>query len=164
MGGVAPVAIDINMGCPVHKVFSNGEGSALMKNPDLIYRITKAVSKSIDIPCTVKIRAGIDENSKNAVECAIAAEDAGASLVAVHGRTRVEMYSGKADMEIIKNVKKSIHIPVIANGDICSGEDAVRELLETGAAAQRMRCLLYPGRCGSSRDFGRPVSQRQEGH
>ena len=133
MGGVAPAAIDINMGCPVHKVFSNGEGSALMKNPDLIYRITKAVSKSIDIPCTVKIRAGIDENSKNAVECAIAAEDAGASLVAVHGRTRVEMYSGKADMEIIKNVKKSIHIPVIANGDICSGEDAVRELLETGA-------------------------------
>ena len=132
-GGVPPVAIDINMGCPVPKVFSNGEGSALMKNPDLIYKIVKAVCSSVDIPTTVKMRAGIDKNSRNAVECAIAAEEGGASLVAVHGRTRVEMYSGKADMEIIKNVKQSLHIPVIANGDITSGADALRVLCETGA-------------------------------
>ena len=132
-GGVPPVAIDINMGCPVPKVFSNGEGSALMKNPDLIYKIVKAVCSSVDIPTTVKMRAGIDKNSRNAVECAIAAEEGGASLVAVHGRTRVEMYSGKADMEIVKNVKQSLHIPVIANGDITSGADALRVLCETGA-------------------------------
>lgn len=133
LGGVPPVAIDVNMGCPVHKVFSNGEGSALMKSPELIYKIVKAVSSAIDIPCTVKLRAGIDEKSRNAVECAIAAEAAGASLIAVHGRTRVEMYAGKADMQIIKNVKKSVQIPVIANGDICSGEDALQALLQTGA-------------------------------
>ena len=132
-GGVPPVAIDINMGCPVAKVFSNGEGSALMKNPDLIYRIVKAVSENISIPTTVKIRAGIDGKSINAVECAQAAESAGASLVAVHGRTRVDMYSGKADLEIIKKVKQSLHIPVIANGDITSGEEAVYALSATGA-------------------------------
>ena len=132
-GGTPPVAIDINMGCPVHKVFSNGEGSALMKNPDLIYKIVGAVSSAIDIPCTVKLRAGIDENSKNAVECALAAEAAGASLITIHGRTRVQMYSGKADMEIVKNVKKSVQVPVIANGDISSGDDAMRVLGETGA-------------------------------
>ena len=132
-GGVPPAAIDINMGCPVHKVYSNGEGSALMKNPDLIYKIVERVSKSIDVPCTVKMRAGIDENSKNAVECALAAEAGGAVAVAVHGRTRAEMYSGNADMEIVKDVKKSLHIPVIANGDITNGEEAMRVLLETGA-------------------------------
>lgn len=132
-GGVAPVAVDINMGCPVHKVYSNGEGSALMKSPELIFRIVRAVSCAIDVPCTVKMRAGVDSDSKNAVECALAAEEGGAALVAVHGRTRVEMYSGRADMEIIKNVKLSLHIPVIANGDIVSGEDAMRVLMETGA-------------------------------
>ena len=132
-GGVPPVAIDVNMGCPVHKVFSNGEGSALMKSPELIYKIVKAVSSAIDIPCTVKLRAGIDEKSRNAVECAIAAEAAGASLIALHGRTRVEMYAGKADMQIIKNVKNNLQIPVVANGDICTGEEAVRVLRETGA-------------------------------
>lgn len=132
-GGIAPIAIDINMGCPVHKVYLNGEGSALMKNPDLVYKIVERVSKSIDIPCIVKIRAGIDEKSKNAVECALAAEAGGAAAVAVHGRTRAEMYSGNADMEIIKNVKSHLHIPVIANGDITSGADALRVLSETGA-------------------------------
>lgn len=132
-GGIPPCAIDINMGCPVHKVYSNGEGSALMKNPDLVYKIVERVSKSIDIPCTVKIRAGIDEKSKNAVECALAAEAGGAVAVAVHGRTRVEMYSGSADMEIIKNVKCALHIPVIANGDIANGEDALRVFSQTGA-------------------------------
>lgn len=132
-GGTSPVAIDINMGCPVPKVFTNGEGSALMRDPELIYRIVRAVSQNTSLPTTVKMRAGIDGASRNAVECALAAEEGGAALVAVHGRTRVEMYSGKADMEIIKNVKKSLHIPVIANGDIASAEDAVRVLSETGA-------------------------------
>lgn len=132
-GGVTPCAIDINMGCPVHKVYSNGEGSALMKNPELVYKITERVSKSIDIPCTVKLRAGIDEKSKNAVECALAAEAGGAAAVVIHGRTRVEMYSGKADTEIIKNVKNALHIPVVANGDIICGAQAMRVLADTGA-------------------------------
>jgi nifR3 family TIM-barrel protein len=132
-GGAAPVAIDINMGCPVHKVYSNGEGSALMRDPERIYKIVRAVSSSIDIPTTVKLRAGVDEKSKNAVECALAAEAAGASLITVHGRTRAEMYSGKADMDIVKNVKLSLHIPVVANGDITSGETASSVLCETGA-------------------------------
>lgn len=132
-GGVPPVAIDINMGCPVAKVFTNGEGSALMKNPDRIYEIVKATVGSVDIPVTVKLRAGVDKESVNAVECAQAAESAGAALVAVHGRTRAEMYSGKADLEIIRKVKQSLHIPVIANGDITSGDDALTALSVTGA-------------------------------
>jgi nifR3 family TIM-barrel protein len=132
-GGVPPVAIDINMGCPVNKIFSNGEGSALLKNPELIYRIVSEVSSSIDIPCTVKLRTGITPDAKCAVECALAAEAGGAALVAVHGRTRVEMYSGNADMETVQKVKASLHIPVIANGDISSGEDALRALRQTGA-------------------------------
>lgn len=132
-GGVRPQSIDINMGCPVHKIYSNGEGSALMKNPDLIYDIVTAVSQNIDIPCTVKIRAGVDRESVNAVECALAVEAAGASLVAVHGRTKTEMYSGNADYEIVKNVKKCLKIPVIANGDIVDAESAVRVLSVTGA-------------------------------
>ena len=132
-GGVPPVAIDINMGCPVNKIYSNGEGSALMKNPELIYKIVRAVSENTAIPTTVKLRAGIDENSKNAEECALAAESAGAVAVAVHGRTRVEMYSGKVDFEIIKNVKRALHIPVIANGDITSQESAARMIALTGA-------------------------------
>lgn len=132
-GGVKPCAIDINMGCPVNKVFSNGEGSALMKNPELIYKITRAVSENTDLPCTVKMRLGITRDSINAVECALACEEAGASLIAVHGRTRAEMYSGNADMDGIKKVKQSLHIPVIANGDILTGEDALRVLFSTGA-------------------------------
>ena len=131
--GVRPVAIDINMGCPVNKIFSNGEGSALMKNPDLIYRITKAVSGAIDIPTTVKIRAGINKSSINAVECALAAEEGGATLLCIHGRTREQMYGGLADREIIKNVKDSLHIPLIANGDIVDGASALSMLRETGA-------------------------------
>ena len=129
--GSRAIAIDINMGCPVNKIYSNGEGSALMKNPDLIYRITRAVSSAIDIPTTVKIRSGINKNSINAVECALAAEEGGASLICVHGRTREQMYGGLADREIIKNVKSSLHIPVIANGDILSGEDALAMLRDT---------------------------------
>ena len=132
-GGVLPAAIDINMGCPVPKVFSQGEGSALMKNPELIYKIVKATVGATDLPITVKIRAGVDEKSKNATECALAAEAAGATLVAVHGRTRSEMYAGKADLDVIKDVKKSLHIPVVANGDIVSAESAVHMLRYTGA-------------------------------
>lgn len=132
-GGVPPVAIDINMGCPVNKVFSNGEGSALMKNPELIYKIVYAVSNNTHLPVTVKLRAGIDSASKNAVECALAAEAGGARAVTVHGRTRVEMYSGKSDFEIIKNVKKALHIPVVANGGVATGTDAAELLRKTGA-------------------------------
>ena len=131
--GVRPVAIDINMGCPVNKIFGNGEGSALMKNPDLIYRITKAVSTAIDIPTTVKIRAGVNKNSINAVECALAAEEGGASLLCIHGRTREQMYGGLADREIIKSVKDALRIPLIANGDITTAESALSMLQETGA-------------------------------
>ena len=132
-GGVPPVAIDINMGCPVHKIFSNGEGSALMKSPELILDIVRSVKDATPLPVTVKIRAGIDGEHINAVECALAAEEGGACLVAVHGRTRVEMYSGKADREIIKKVKERLHIPIIANGDVTSGEDALMMLQKTGA-------------------------------
>ncbi len=131
--GVAPTAIDINMGCPMQKVFGNGEGSALMRDPDLIYRICRATSAAIDIPLTVKMRAGINADSVSAVECSLAAEEGGASLVTVHGRTRVEMYSGQADMNIVKKVKNSLRIPVVANGDITCGVDALRVLSETGA-------------------------------
>ena len=131
--GIRPVAIDINMGCPVHKIFSNGEGSALMRDPDLIYRITKAVSGAIDIPTTVKIRAGINSQSINAVECARAAEEGGASMLTIHGRTREQMYGGLADREIIKNVKSTLQIPVIANGDIVDSASALAMLRDTGA-------------------------------
>ena len=132
-GLASPCAIDINMGCPVNKIFSNGEGSALMKSPDLIYRIVRAVKESTSLPVTVKQRIGISESYINAVECALAAEAGGAELVTVHGRTRVQMYSGEVSRETIKNVKDSLHIPVIANGDILSADDAVAMIRDTGA-------------------------------
>ena len=132
-GYAPPVAIDINMGCPVNKIFSNGEGSALMKNPELIYKIVKAVSKASELPVTVKIRSGVDERNINAVECALAAESAGAKMVCVHGRTRAQLYGGKVDREIIKNVKNSLRIPVIANGDIVDSASALSMLRDTGA-------------------------------
>lgn len=132
-GAAAPVAIDINMGCPVHKIFSNGEGSALMRSPNLIYDITKSVSRATNLPTTVKMRLGIDGNSINVIECAKAAEEGGASLLTVHGRTRVELYSGKADWKAIAKVKEGLQIPVIANGDILTAADAVRALEITGA-------------------------------
>jgi nifR3 family TIM-barrel protein len=132
-GSLPPKVIDINMGCPVNKIFSNGEGSALMRSPELIYKIVKATSGATALPVTVKLRAGISEGAKNAVECAKAAEEGGASLVAVHGRTRAQMYSGEADREIIKDVKLALKIPVLANGDISSGTDALSMLRKTGA-------------------------------
>ena len=131
-GGVAPAAIDINMGCPVKKIVSAGDGSALMKNPTLAYNIVKAVVKAVSLPVTVKIRAGWDEEHKNAVEVACAVEEAGASLVAVHGRTKAQMYSGRAALDIIANVKEALRIPVVGNGDISSADDALRMKRETG--------------------------------
>lgn len=132
-GYVPPLAIDINMGCPVNKIFSNGEGSALMRDPELIYRIVRAVSENTSIPTTVKLRAGVDPSHINAVECALAAESAGASLVTVHGRTRSQLYGGFANREIIKRVKDALHIPVVANGDITDAKSALDMLRETGA-------------------------------
>ena len=129
----APVGIDINMGCPVHKIFSNGEGSALMRSPNLIYDIVKSVSQATNLPCTVKMRLGVDRAHINVTECALAAEEAGAALLTVHGRTRAELYSGIADWETIGKVKQGLHIPVIANGDIASADDAMRALEVTGA-------------------------------
>lgn len=131
--GDRPIAIDINMGCPVNKIFSNGEGSALMKDPDLIYRITSRVSKSISLPTTVKIRAGINDKSINAVECALAAEEGGAAVICIHGRTREQMYGGLADRKIIKNVKDALHIPLIANGDVVDSGSALSMIADTGA-------------------------------
>ena len=132
-GYASPCAIDINMGCPVHKIFSNGEGSALMRSPELVEKITRAVSGAIDIPTTVKIRSGINSGSIKAIECALAAEEGGASMLCIHGRTREQMYGGLADREIIKNVKSSLQIPLIANGDIVDAASALAMIRETGA-------------------------------
>lgn len=123
--------LDINMGCPVPKVVGNGEGSALMKNPVLAGKIIEAVAKAIKKPVTVKIRKGFDDEHVNAVEMAHVAEESGAAAVAVHGRTRQQYYSGKADWDIIAAVKDAVKIPVIGNGDVVDGESALRMFKET---------------------------------
>ena len=128
-----PFAIlDINMGCPVPKVAGNGEGSALMKNPQLVREIVSKVVRAIEKPVTVKIRKGFDDEHVNAVEIAKIIEDCGAAAVAVHGRTREQYYSGKADWDIIRQVKEAVSIPVIGNGDVTGPESAKRMMEETG--------------------------------
>jgi len=127
-----PDVIDINMGCPVPKVVSTGAGSALMKNMELAMEIVSAAKSQADCPVTVKIRKGWDDKSINAVEFACAMEKAGADAVAVHGRTRNQMYSGNADWSIIKAVKDAVSVPVIGNGDVCCADDCIRMYEETG--------------------------------
>ena len=124
--------LDINMGCPVPKVVKNGEGSALMNQPKLVYDIVYKTVRAIQKPVTVKIRKGFNDESVNAVEIARIIEEAGGAAVAVHGRTREQYYSGKADWDIIRQVKEAVKIPVIGNGDVTSGEKAIAMMEETG--------------------------------
>lgn len=132
--------IDINMGCPTGKIVRNGEGSALMRDPGLAADIVRAVVSEAGVPVTVKMRRGWDKGNINAPELAVAVEKAGAAAVTVHGRTRAQLYSGLSDPNVIRDVKRAVGIPVIANGDVFSGTDAVRLLEYTGAD------MVMPGR------------------
>jgi len=145
--------LDINMGCPTPKIVKNGDGAALMLKPELAEKVMESVVKASNKPVTVKIRKGWDDNHVNAVEIAQIAEKAGIKAVAVHGRTREQFYSGKADWSIIKKVKESVKIPVIGNGDIFTPEDAKRMLEETGCDA----ILIGRGAQGNPWIFKRTV-------
>ena len=133
-GGVSPSMIDLNMGCPVHKIVSGGDGSALMRDPMLVERIVRAVRDAVRIPVTVKIRLGWDDAHKNAPEVARAAESGGADAIFVHGRTRTQFYAGEADYRGIAEVVRAIPLPVIGNGDVRDAESAARLLRESGCA------------------------------
>lgn len=133
-GGVAPSMIDLNMGCPVHKIVSGGDGSALMRDPALVERIVRAVRDAVGIPVTVKIRLGWDDAHRNAPEVARAAESGGADAVFVHGRTRTQFYAGVADYRGIGEVVHAVGIPVIGNGDVRDAESGARLLRESGCA------------------------------
>lgn len=145
--------IDINMGCPTPKIVKNGEGSALMLKPALIGEIVKAVSQAVDLPVTVKIRKGWDDLHVNADEVAVIAEENGAAAIAVHGRTREQFYSGQADWDIIKKVKRSVKIPVIGNGDITTPEDAKNMIEHTGCDG----IMIGRGAQGNPWVFGRVI-------
>ena len=142
MGGAAKILnsypneiLDINMGCPAPKVVKNGDGSALLKNPELAAKVLKAVVGNSEKPVTLKIRKGWDDTCINAVEIAKIAEDCGISAIAIHGRTRDQYYSGKADWDIIRQVKENVSIPVIGNGDVFEVEDAINMLNQTNCDA-----------------------------
>jgi len=151
--------IDINMGCPATKIVKNGEGSALMRNPALVGEIVSAVSRAVKKPVTVKIRKGFNDASINAVEIAKIAEANGAAAVAVHGRTREQHYSGKADWSIIAAVKRAVSIPVIGNGDCFEPQDAARMLTETGCDA----VMLARGAEGNPWLFSRSLAYMETG-
>ncbi len=129
-GGVIPTAIDINMGCPVHKIAGNGDGSALMKDPHLAEQIIRAVKDAVSLPVTVKMRVGWDAQHINAVEVAKAVEAGGADMICVHGRTKTQGYSGTADYTVIADVKRAVSVPVVGNGDVTDAASA-RRLLDT---------------------------------
>lgn len=149
-----PDIIDINMGCPVPKIVGNGSGSALMKDPERAFEITKEVVRNANCPVTVKFRAGWDDEHINAVEFAKVIEQAGAAAVTVHGRTRMQFYSGKADRDIIRQVKQAVSIPVFGNGDVRDGETCKRMYEQTG-------CDLVMLARGS---YGRPWVFREIRH
>ena len=128
----SPEIIDINMGCPAPKISSNGSGAALMKDPKLCGEIVKAVTQAVDIPVTVKIRKGFDDDNINAVKVAQICEENGASCITVHGRTKAQYYSGVCDLDIIRDVKHNVSVPVIGNGDVCDYQSAVEMYEYTG--------------------------------
>ena len=164
--------IDINMGCPAPKIVNNGDGSALMKDPELASKVIAAVVNAVDVPVTVKFRKGWDEKSVNCVEFAKMAEQSGAAAITLHGRTRSQQYSGTADWDAIREVKQAVCIPVFANGDVAEPEDAVRILAHTGADGvmigrgslgdpwlfERANALLETGICPAQGTY--PVCQQ----
>lgn len=150
---------DINMGCPVPKIVNNGEGSALMKNPLLVGQIVEAMAKAVKKPVTVKIRNGFNDDMINAPEIAHIVEESGGAAVAVHGRTREQFYSGRADWDIIRQVVERVNIPVIGNGDVCSAEDVIAMEQQTGCEA----VMIGRGARGNPWIFSRINEYRRTG-